>query len=612
MKERIQCIYYVCLIATLISCKDTINVSMKASGLADQTKTVSYSQTFLPAISSTFDRTNASGLSSSDLDYDGKTDLIIRYSNKMIIYWGGSSIADSTIINIPNCNYYSARSYGENQTHFYCGGVVNTHYMIKNNGDRSFSTETNIEFGVTYPSFTDLNNDGLIDLYHYNPTTDTLRFAKNLGNGVFSPVNSLNIGAGVEQMHDPVDVNNDGLLDFVFARAGSVEFVFLAGDFSNYTTSQLTYSVNFGANTSSLKRFGLGDFNLDGRMDFAALSVVDKSLNIHLQQPNGSFVETNIDTSNSGGISESTSLFILDANDDGIDDIIHIDDSVWINPTLYASTTTILGNTNGVFSENIEVLKPWSEYFGFSNSSQYSIRIEGSKKLLGMHGTSSAGFYFTFNLNGDLTNLYNFAPVITNQTVSGGSTSWVWPSDKNQDGFIEGVIVHANNTSTAYQSFASLSNGDGTWTTHQMTTASCTSWVGVAGISTNSFYTFYCTNSTNNRYEFYNMSAADGSTFSRFDITNTASSSWGAQLADMDEDKKNDFFMHDETNSEWSVYWAKSERGAVGSDSTIINLESSSSPVIGRAILDFNGDGLLDFVATHDSGEIFLYLHKPK
>jgi hypothetical protein len=597
---------FLSLIGLLAGCTGSFKSKNKETGKTSQ---IEYSQSYLPAISSLFDRTNYSSISSFDLDYDGKSDLIVRYTNKIIIYWGGSKIVDSTTINISSCTNYSPYKYGENQTHLYCG-VSNTHYIIKNNGDRTFSTETNTGFNVTYPTMKDLDNDGLADLYNYNTSTDTLRFAKNLGDGNFSPEVSVSmIGVGVDQMQTPIDVNNDGLLDFVFARAGSVEIVFLASNFSNYTTSQETYSSNFGASTHSNSHFGLGDFNSDGRMDFVALSQVDGTLNIHLQQSTGSFVVTNIDTFNSSGNSTSNGVFVLDVNNDGIDDIFHTDDNMQ-DPTK-AVFTTILGKTSGTLSENAEVVKLVSEVSGMPTSS-YSISEEKGKKILGVFGFSAAGFYFTFDVNGDLADILHFAEVISNQTVTGGSVHSSKAFDKNGDGYIEGFRAYTNGASNAFQTFASLSQGDGTWTQHQVTSNSCTAHVYIAGVSTTGFYSFFCPNTTNDRYEFYKMTSFDGSTYVRFDVTNQASSDWGVVLNDMDEDMKRDLLMHNETSGEWQLYWAQSDLGAVGTDSTVINLESSSSPVIGRAQLDFNGDGLQDFIAAHNSGEIFLYIHKPK
>ena len=254
---------------------------------------------FAPQLSSTNDGADLLGVSFGDFDRDGKQDLITT------------------------------------------NGASNTVGVRLGNGDGTFQGATLYDaFGLSVAepaTVADVDGDNKLDVLVPNFAGNKVTVMLGDGNGAFtlksSPAtvsnNPIDIGVG--------DFNSDGKLDMVVATIGSssngntVDVLMGNGDG--------TFQPAFAVTTNYLPgQVVIGDFNGDGRQDFAAVCLTT-GISVVLGNGNGTF-ETAVDYSVGGSL---RSLKAADVNGDGRQDLITC------NYNTAGTVEILLGNVDGTF-----------------------------------------------------------------------------------------------------------------------------------------------------------------------------------------------------------------------------------------------------------------------
>jgi hypothetical protein len=183
----------------------------------------------------------------------------------------------------------------------------------------------------------DLNKDGVDDIY----SGDNLWISNDLGAWLDKTAIINKFVSGSPMSLDIGDLNNDGTNDILalFSDFNSNRLILLNDSKSNLNFTSVQLPVGYyGSNTKD--NFAIiEDVNYDGLNDIVVAETraqpyyIGSAIQILIQQKNGAFIdETNarIDNSKLDQIGGEGNLFYLDANGDGLKDIIHSGDGIAI------------------------------------------------------------------------------------------------------------------------------------------------------------------------------------------------------------------------------------------------------------------------------------------
>jgi hypothetical protein len=167
---------------------------------------------------------------------------------------------------------------GKTDFAFVSGTTIRT---FTSNGDGTFTAGTQTFTGsLGAPPTTnwtpiggDFNGDGNSDFAFVSGTSITTFLSK--GDGTFSNVAQTftgSLGAPPTSAWTPIsgDFNGDGKSDFAFA-GGTTIFTFMSNGNGNFTKSSQTISPSLGSPPTTSKTLLTGDFNGDGQSDFVFL-----------------------------------------------------------------------------------------------------------------------------------------------------------------------------------------------------------------------------------------------------------------------------------------------------------------------------------------------------
>jgi hypothetical protein len=140
--------------------------------------------------------------------------------------------------------------------------------------DKKGLQEKKIVTNISYTNaiFVDINSDGYPDIVAYNLFENTLDFFENNANGDFKKTRTLKIKDKINSLQN-FDVNLDGYQDIVYSVGNSVSIVY--GDSVSSYDSTLTVETAYYPD-----KIILGDFNRDGKIDFAYVNKPNSILSI--------------------------------------------------------------------------------------------------------------------------------------------------------------------------------------------------------------------------------------------------------------------------------------------------------------------------------------------
>lgn len=213
----------------------------------------------------------------------------------------------------------------------------------KNLGNGSFSSlrlVTTSAVSVKTIAVADVDGDNIPDLLSASSSDNKIAWYKNLGSGVFGPqqiISSTAINARVVAVGD---VDGDGRVDVI---SGS------SGVFPN-TDSQLMWYRNLGAGTFADAQFissgswapasmVTGDFDHDGKLDFAVASINDNSVAFYKGNGAGAFTRSLL----SNNEPRAVSICSADIDGDGWLDLVS-------SATFGGKITAFKNNQDGTFT----------------------------------------------------------------------------------------------------------------------------------------------------------------------------------------------------------------------------------------------------------------------
>jgi len=243
--------------------------------------------------------------SAADFDKDGYNDLLRLSPNVSVLYNDGDHTFTSSLIEndsywVVTCLDYDLDGYLD----IYLGTYGNDpNKLYRNMGDGSFEDVTstaNAGYASDAHGLTsgDYNNDGFPDLYIGSYGNLSCKLLQNQGDGTFIDVTS---GSGASGHNDTrttsfTDYNNDGLLDIFSSHH----------DFYSYSNTLLrnngdgtftNVAVDMGISGEWIGDYfgiGWGDYNNDGAIDLFAAGHIDKYRLFRNDNCPGNFLNLNL------------------------------------------------------------------------------------------------------------------------------------------------------------------------------------------------------------------------------------------------------------------------------------------------------------------------------
>ena len=344
------------------------------------------------------------------------------------------------------------------------GGYVT---ILLGNGDGTFTlsqylTVTPCCSGPVAGAVGDFNGDGKLDLAVVNSTVSPGVVDIYLGNGngtvSQSPV-SVPINASGSEPNSIVvgDFNKDGKLDFATTDTQNYppNIVSVALGNGNGTFQPVAnYTVdNQNVSTGNVISIVSADFNGDGYPDIATLS--NRGLvEVLLNKGDGTFPATPVyyfigeDYNNAG---YPRQLAVADFNKDGHPDLVAVDNQ-------QDSAAVLLNNSDGTFAS--------PAYYVFADRSAASVAVadingDGNPDFVISTQMDDSATIFLGNGDGTFHGVRDYLPLAISQGISTNvpTPTSVGFGDFNGDGKIDMAVTDANNNAVTIF----LNNGDGTF-----------------------------------------------------------------------------------------------------------------------------------------------------
>jgi hypothetical protein len=186
---------------------------------------------------------------------------------------GGISFADITKLNSfpENISYSDANRDGKQEV-LVSGGAFDG-LSVFSSAEKGFREKKIArKTCFSFAAFCDLNNDGFSDIAAFNIFSKKLIFYFNNSLGDFREVRNIQFDRQISQLQ-AVNIDFDAYQDLVYSKDNSINFLLGDSVASYYKT--LTVPTRYKPD-----KFIFGDFNRDGRLDIAYISVKDSILSV--------------------------------------------------------------------------------------------------------------------------------------------------------------------------------------------------------------------------------------------------------------------------------------------------------------------------------------------
>jgi hypothetical protein len=329
--------------------------------------------------------------------------------------------------------------------------------------------ETNGEGQSNSFAIVDVNGDGHPDIVQHQSTADRINIFLNSGSGTFTPANSyVDDGETFSAGFVATDLNGDGKVDLAFENgaggisvltgngnatfSGNTALTGIVGDkvaafngganldmlssgsTANWMIGNGNGTFTFQATNCTVTAAAVGDFNRDGKIDYAGLSSSGGTPFVQVCLNNGDGTFTAVNEHFDVGVQHGQ-LLAGDFNGDGKLDLFATDEGGF---------SILLGNGDGTFQNGIPMA-----FSSPSNPVLADFNHDGKLDIAMIGGTSEAPLIDVFLGNGNGT----FQTPVTTPTKGG---VFMVGTDVNGDGKPDLVMTGGN-------LIIMLGNGNGTF-----------------------------------------------------------------------------------------------------------------------------------------------------
>lgn len=517
-----------------------------------------------------------------DLDRDGDNDLIVsdRGANKVVWVQNiGSSFTISTIAS--NVSKASKLAVGDIDLDGDFDILVSEEdesqtLYLKNNGSQSF-TESVINDAVSLRlEIIDFDLDGDQDAVFVDQTGN-IKILENNGSGVFT---KRTIYVGLVREFNISDIDKDGDLDIVQVSSNSGT---LKADLVGWVENNGGFSFTHHNISTSLDGpyyVDTGDFDTDGDIDIATISILDDRVNLFLNNGSQSFSNEFISFGTSLKIGTTGSIAFSDINNDKRLDIL--------------TTTTVSG------SNDIQVFINPLHKLSFPNFSKTSISSTSTSAIAtididsdGDQDIVSTGVSLILNKN-------NGSGSFTQSTLASGlsTTRDLVPIDMDGDGDIDIVTAEFSGDEISWYE----NDGSESFTDNDITTSvDGPIAVEVADLDGDGDLDVIAAIDNDGEFVWYENNGSES--FTKHVISTSYSDPSDLKIVDMDNDGDLDIVGSSKTDHD--VIWFENNGSqtftAHSVDSYLFNANTVNTA-------DIDQDGDIDVIAN-GSSDINIYLN---
>jgi hypothetical protein len=371
-------------------------------------------------------------LACADFNGDGKSDLAVANynTNNVSIFSGngvgGFSSAVSYTIGSGPLAIKCADFNGDAIIDLVITADGNKIYVLIGTGSGNFAPSIPYDAGgysAKSISTVDLNGDGKMDIVL--PNVDNIAILNGTGTGTFLPPNKYASNGGLGYITE-ADFNNDGAIDLAVSR--SKVDIYLGDGSGGLLLEPLSISLS-GYNYS--RSFTSGDFNSDGKKDFAFGNFNNDSITVILANGSNTYASPTSYYGSSDSPLGITVIASADFNNDGKVDIAYL-------PAGHLSLIIKLGNGLGGFLGTISYTtttqnQGFISIADYNNDGNTDIAISAQGSFAIPFTGVSALCVFLGNGNGTFTiQNYNFN--------TGFFPNSITSTDLNNDGNLDIVI----------------------------------------------------------------------------------------------------------------------------------------------------------------------------